>query len=267
MEEDVFRAIHDQMLSLGFDRAQVRIMRDYYDRLSVAYLEENLQKYIDAYRLMADDFSKRVFLARMKKMYLMGDISEVVSPRAEEYFDEKVVLTDREVFIDCGGFYGDSAVKFIEKCGGKYADIVIFEPELYKKAEIEKNLFGYRYELYQAGVWSETTKLYFDALETDGSHVSEKESDYVIDVVSLDETIYDKKPTFIKMDIEGSEQEALKGCRRIIEDFHPKMAVCVYHRPDDLYEIPTLIKEIHTEYRLYMRQYSNSKFETVLYAL
>ncbi len=267
VEEDVYRAIHAQMISLGFDRAQIYIMRDYYDRLSVAYLEENLKKYSEAYRLMEDDFSRKVFLARMKKTYLMGDISDIVRPRAEEYFDEKVVLTEQEVFIDCGGFDGDSSVKFIERCGGKYADIVIFEPERYKKAEIEKNLSGYSYELYQAGVWSETTRLYFDALETDGSHVSDKESDYVIDVVSLDETVYDKKPTFIKMDIEGSEQEALKGCRRIIENFRPKMAICVYHKPNDLYEIPLLIKAMCREYRLYLRQYSNSKYETVLYAL
>lgn len=267
VEEEVYRAMYEQVLSFGFNKAQIHIMRDYYDRLSIAYLEENLQKYINAYQLMEDDFSRKVFLARMKKTYLMGDISEIVSPSTEEYFDEKVILTDQEVFIDCGGFDGDSSVKFIEKCGRKYADIVIFEPELYKKEEIEKNLSGYSYELYQAGVWSENTKLYFDALETDGSHISEKESDYVIEVVSLDETVYDKKPTFIKMDIEGSEQEALKGCRRIIEDFQPKMAICVYHKPDDLYEIPLLVKKMNGQYRLFLRQYSNSRFETVLYAL
>lgn len=126
---------------------------------------------------------------------------------------------------------------------------------------------GYHYQLYQAGVWSENTRLYFDALETVGSHVSEKESDYVIEVKSLDETVYDKKPTFIKMDIEGSEQEALKGCRRIISDFCPKLAICVYHKPDDLYEIPALIKGMNSDYRLYLRQYASTRHETVLYAI
>ena len=50
------------------------------------------------------------------------------------------MLTDQEVFIDCGGFDGDTSVKFIDKCGGKYANIVIFEPELYKKTAIEENM-------------------------------------------------------------------------------------------------------------------------------
>ena len=177
------------------------------------------------------------------------------------------MLTDHEVFIDCGGFDGDTSVKFNENCCGKYANIFIFETELYKKTAIEQKMSGYRYELYQAGVWSKTTRLYFDALETDGSHVSELESDYMIEAVALDETVYDKKPTFIKMDIEGSEQEAIKGCSRIISDFQPKLAICVYHKPDDLFEIPVLIKKINPNYRLYLRQYANSRFETVLYAL
>ena len=267
VEEYIYQAIRKQVSSLGIDKSNIYIMRNYYDRLSVAYLEENMHKYIDAYQLLTDDFSRKVFLARMKKVYLMSDISEIVSSSTEEYFDEKVILTDQEVFIDCGGFDGDTSVKFIDKCGGTYADIVIFEPELYKKSVIEKNMSGYRYELYQSGVWSKITRLYFDALETDGSHVSESESNCVIEAVSLDESVYDKQPTFIKMDIEGSEQEALKGCRKIIRDFHPKLAICVYHKPEDLYEIPVLIKKLNPDYKLYLRQYSNSRFETVLYAI
>lgn len=267
MEEDAYRAIYEQAILLGVDRNQIYIMRDYYDRLSVEYLEHNLQKYSNAYQLLEDGFSKEVFLARMKKVYLMGDISEVVSPSTEEYFDKSIILTDKEVFVDCGGFDGDTSIKFIERCGGKYDDIIIFEPELCKKADIENNMSDYHYKLYQAGVWSENTRLYFKALETVGSHVSETESDYTIEVMALDETVYDKRPTFIKMDIEGSEQEALKGCKRIIKDFRPKLAVCVYHKPDDLYEIPVLIKGLNPEYHLYLRQYSNSKYETVLYAI
>ncbi len=64
----------------------------------------------------------------------------------------------------------------------------------------------------------------------------------MIEAVSLDETVYDKSRLYQDGHIEGSEQEALKGCRRIIRDFHPKLAICVYHKPDDLYEIPVLIK-------------------------
>ena len=123
------------------------------------------------------------------------------------------------------------------------------------------------YELRQLGVWSKKEKLYFDAVGTCSSHISEKEGDYVIETAALDEIIFDKRPTYIKMDIEGAEQEALKGCRKIIQTYKPKLAICIYHKPEDLYEIPIMIKEINPEYKLYVRQYANAWFDTVLYAV
>lgn len=265
--ENTSQAICGQLLSMGFDEKQMHRMNAYFYWQTKEYFEAHIEEYKKAYGLLEDDFSKRVYLERMKKAFLLRDISAVVSPCEEEYFDEKVILTDDEMFIDCGGFDGDSATRFIERCHGKYRGIVIFEPELCKKAEIEKNMGKNRYELYQLGVWSEKTKLYFDAAGTCSSHISEKEGDYVIETAALDEIVFDKRPTYIKMDIEGAEQEALKGCRKIIQAYKPKLAICIYHKPEDLYEIPAMIKEINPEYKLYVRQYTNAWFDTVLYAL
>lgn len=124
-----------------------------------------------------------------------------------------------------------------------------------------------RYELYSLGVWSENTKLYFNAMGTGSSHVSEQRGEYIIQTAVLDEMVYDQKPTYIKMDIEGAEQEALKGCRKIIQTYKPKLAICIYHKPDDLFEIPAMIKEMNPQYKLYVRQYADAWYDTVLYAL
>lgn len=266
--EDVDQqAIYGQLLEKGLDRGQIRIMREYYDRLSVEWLETHLESYESAYRLLEDDFSRRVYLARMRKMFMMRSIAEVVRPHEESYFDEKVRLTEHEVFIDCGGFDGDTSLQFIKRCGGKYDKIVIFEPETCKEEAIRRNMGTNPYELHMCGVWSGRTTLRFDAKGTDGSHVAEDGGNCRIPVVALDETVYGHAPTFIKMDIEGAEQEALKGCRNIIRDYRPKLAVCLYHRPDDLFRIPLMVKEMNSEYRLYVRQYSDTKYETVMYAL
>ena len=85
-------------------------------------------------------------------------------------------------------------------------------------------------------------------------------------VVSLDSCITDKV-TFIKMDIEGAELNALKGSREIIKKYKPRLAVSVYHKKEDLIEIPLYIKELVPEYKLYIRHYSNAAIETVLYAV
>ena len=233
--QNISGPIYEQLRSLGFDKEQIRIMNEYFHWMPIEYLKSNIEKYRKVYQLLDDEFSKRVYLEKMKNVFLLSDIADIVSSAEEEYFDKNVVLTEDEVFIDCGGFDGDSAMRFVAQCDGKYKDIIIFEPENCKKATIQKNMSDNRYELYQA--------------------------------VALDETVYDKKPTYIKMDVEGAEQEALKGCRKIIQDYKPKLAICIYHKPEDLFEIPAMIKEMNPEYKLYVRQYVNAWFDTVLYAV
>lgn len=265
--ENACRSICQQLLSLGFNKTQMHIMNEYFYWQTREYFEANIEKYRKVYQLLDDEFSKRVYLAKMKKVFLLSDISDIVSSGGEEYFDKKIVLTEDEVFVDCGGFDGDSAKRFVEQCGSKYRDIIIFEPESCKKEAIQKNMGDNQYELYQAGVWSKNTKLYFNAMGTGSSHIAEGKSEYMVEAVALDETVYDKKPTYIKMDIEGAEQEALKGCRKIIQEYKPKLAICIYHKPEDLFEIPAMIKEMNPEYKLYVRQYANAWFDTVLYAV
>lgn len=266
-EENAYQSISHQLLRLGFDKNQIHIMNKYFYIQIGKYFDKNIQEYKKAYQFLDDELSKCVYLEKMKKVFLASDISEVVSPDKEEYFDEKIVLMDDEMFIDCGGFDGDTSVRFIEQCGGNYRGIVIFEPELCKKESIAKNMGSHQYELYQSGVWSKNTELYFDAKGTNSSHISEKKGGYKIETAALDETVYDKRPTFIKMDIEGAEQEALKGCKRIIQDYKPKLAICIYHKPEDLFEIPIMIKEMNPTYKLYVRQYADAWYDTVLYAV
>ena len=71
----------------------------------------------------------------------------------------------------------------------------------------------------------------------------------------------------IKMDIEGSELKALEGAANTIKKYHPVLAVCVYHKKEDLITIPQYIKSLWPEYRLYLRNYSKYSQELVLYAL
>lgn len=69
------------------------------------------------------------------------------------------------------------------------------------------------------------------------------------------------------MDVEGAEYEALKGAAEIIKNQHPVLAISLYHKPEDVFEIPKLILDIYSGYKLYLRHYSFSRHETVLYAI
>lgn len=104
--------------------------------------------------------------------------------------------------------------------------------------------------------------------ELRGSSAIDKSGNTEIEVVRLDDFIpSDEKITFIKMDIEGAEIDALNGCKNILQKYKPKLAICIYHKPDDLWEIPLLIKRLVPDYKIYVRHYSNYLWETVCYAV
>ena len=84
--------------------------------------------------------------------------------------------------------------------------------------------------------------------------------------VGLDELLDGARVSFIKLNIEGSELEALRGARRSIRSWKPKLATSVYHRPSDLWEVPELVRSLNQDYRLYVRQHDGGVVETVLYA-
>ena len=88
-----------------------------------------------------------------------------------------------------------------------------------------------------------------------------------IPVCALDEVCGDEKITFIKMDVEGSEYKALLGAEKIISCCKPKLAISIYHNPEDIWELPELILKMNPDYKFYIRHYSLAGEDTVLYAI
>lgn len=69
------------------------------------------------------------------------------------------------------------------------------------------------------------------------------------------------------MDIEGAEKSALIGGADLIRREQPKLAICVYHRISDLWELPLLMHKLEPEYKLYLRHHTPVYQETVCYSL
>lgn len=191
----------------------------------------------------------------------------------EQYFDPELIkLHENEVFVDAGVLNLGTSLRFIEECQRSHIQnfkIHAFEPDgtSYERCmDMMRNMPNARIELYNAGLWSEDTTLYFAEMGNGASRISDTETGTSIKTVAVDNCVSDPV-TFIKMDIEGSELEALKGCRETIKKYRPRLAICVYHKKEDLIEIPSYIKELVPEYKLYIRHYSNDAGETVLYAI
>ena len=93
--------------------------------------------------------------------------------------------------------------------------------------------------------------------------------DIEVDCIPLDEAFqkYNFSPTYLKMDVEGAELEALKGAEKTIRQRLPVLAVCVYHRYDDLWRIPSYLHSLSDKYSLFLRPHEFENWQLVCYAV
>lgn len=187
-----------------------------------------------------------------------------------QYFNPDFIkFAEGEIFVDAGCKDLGSSMELTRYCR-HLKKVYAFEPdaENYKTCmERKSNFKSTEVEVFPFGTWSERKKLCFDASGDGSSHVS-SDGSASIEVMPIDEAVdQNEKITFIKMDVEGSELESLKGAKRTIRKDNPKLAVCIYHKPEDMVTIPLYIKELVPEYKLYIRHHSNGAGETVLYAV
>lgn len=189
------------------------------------------------------------------------------------YFDLEQLNTQatHEIFVDAGCFDGFSTKEFFRWCKDEgYA--YCFEPDGINVEAVMRTLSDEsgKYELIEKALWSKTTTLSMDARGNFATSVSESGGAGLpggIQAIALDDFLADQKVTFIKMDIEGAEAEALRGARKVITGQKPKLAVSIYHKREDILTIPQLILEYNPDYEFFLRHYSFSDYDTVLYAI
>jgi FkbM family methyltransferase len=189
-----------------------------------------------------------------------------------QYFDKAIVTPKPDaVYIDGGAFDGGTAVDFIRFCNSSYKKIYCFEPDATNAANTKANLSSYQnVEVVSAGLWSEPATLAFSKRGSASSTFRSNSADLsqeMIRVVSVDSMTLERPVTFIKLDVEGAETQAIKGAQNTIKHDKPTLAICLYHRIEDLFEIPHMIKSLAPEYKLYVRHYTRGVYETVLYAI
>jgi FkbM family methyltransferase len=219
---------------------------------------------------LADEMSLKVFNAKLDSIYKgENDVLTSLITLPQYFPDDLIRIGKDEVFADCGAYNGMTAVQFA-LLAGSYNHIYSFEPDYHMFEEIRYgDLFQNfpRFECIEAGVFDRTGTLTFTLGEGGTSRITDS-GDVTINIISLDEFFADKPnpPTFIKMDIEGAEMNALSGTKGIIEKHRPKLAICVYHGNEHIYEIPLWIKTNYPDYKIYMRQHDTPN-ETVCYAI
>ncbi len=227
----------------------------------------------NALSLWADELSRREYLGQL--LWRTSLDSSVLPPHlspAEIYFPNDLVipLAD-EVFVDCGAFDGDSIQEFLKRRAGSFGQIIAVEPDPANCRALQTRLSAMPAEISrkisvrQAAVGSRRETVRFNATGTAASSIGE--GSFEVECRPLDELVRDDHPTFIKMDIEGGESDALVGAQSLIAREKPALAICAYHRQEDLWRIPLQIRSITDGYQFFLRRYSDECWELVCYAV
>jgi FkbM family methyltransferase len=186
------------------------------------------------------------------------------------YFDYDFLKpVKNEIYIDCGVLDGGTIKEFSDFTNGRYNKIYGFEPDDSSYRRTLNNLQEQkilRVEMINKGVWSEETELSFIA-KGDGGSCIIPQGQEVVSVTTIDHVVGNDFVTFIKMDIEGSELEALHGAAKTIQRTKPRLAICIYHKPEDILGIPLYIQSLVPEYKYYIRQQAVCVGDLVLFAL
>ncbi len=171
--------------------------------------------------------------------------------------------------IDGGAFTGDSIELLLEQ-GIEMEAIAAFEPDpanfeiLRATGERVKDRVA-DVRLFPQGLSNENAVLTF-AAGSGAASAFAAGGETKLEVVAIDDALPEFAPTFIKLDIEGAEPQALAGAARTISEHQPTLAVCVYHAPEHLWTLPALLRSLDPDSRLALRYHQFNGFDIVAYA-
>lgn len=175
-----------------------------------------------------------------------------------------------DIVFSIGSFYGETSIWFSDIVGSK-GKVFGFEASEENTRVANANLLKNNITnvvIDNVCLWESSKKLHFHQ-KFGESKISQSEEDIEICAISLDEYCKNnniEKINFIKMDVEGAEISILLGAEETIKTFKPKLAICVYHQPSDLVDIPILLKKYVPEYKIYLSHKRPDFLETVIFA-
>lgn len=220
-----------------------------------SYIKEHRVELEQVYGLLADAQSRWVYESILAYK-ITGRIDYLLACETpkQEAFENILQLGPEECYADLGAYDGDTVLEFIHAVNGKYRRIYAVEPNPKNFNRLVRGCAGLPEVVpIQKGVWNREETLPFHAKAGRSSAIrpGAKQS---IEAVPVDELI--KEPlSYIKLDVEGAEQEALEGCQRQISMHKPKLAISAYHRNADLFALPLQISAMRTDYRVYLRHH------------
>lgn len=229
------------------------------------FAEEHRSELCKVYDMLADEQSKRVFESDIRYK-LGGDLKylrECETP-SEEKFDLLGIGTE-EIYVDLGAYNGDTLIEFLNETSMQFKKLYAMEPDIKNYRKLKRRLYMIGsgiFEAYNTGAWNEDTSIAFDLRGGRSSRATTANGKTAnsprvreIKMMTVDTMLHGDPASYIKLDVEGAEENALNGARETIANFRPKLNVALYHRNEDIFKLPLLVNEMNKKYKLYMRHH------------
>ena len=229
---------------------------------TIEFFEENRERFERVWKMLADEESKRIY-ENVISYKFTGDIKYLWASESDkrDVYENLINCKDIKSYLDLGAYNGDTI-----------REMLFYNPELEKATALEPDARNFRklteyvqtvtnveINCVNAGAWCENTTLLFDAsgnrnagIVSRGNIVTKIKE---VAVVSVDSVLDGAAVDYIKYDVEGSEREALLGSAQTIKAHAPTLLVSLYHRSEDLFALPELVKELNAGYSLYLRRF------------
>ncbi len=218
------------------------------------FIEKHKKEINAAYELFETD-SKEIFADCVDFIFggELGILKNITTEK-DEVFENILKLGDNESYLDLGAYRGDTVEEFLHYCNGKYSDIIALEPDRRTFKKLSAYLENVKKSTaYQCAVYSENKTLVFS--DKAGRQSTVAENGVEVEAVCVDSLYSDRPVTYIKMDVEGVEKEAIEGAEKTLKNRKPKLNIALYHRSEDIFSIPLQISKINPAYKFYIRRH------------
>ena len=259
--EDYFKKF-DYWGSLDIDKGEFDVFKQ-----KATSLHKNVEKYIWLYQKLGDYRSKYVLYSIISNAiyFDFSNLQKCTENAFKHYFDLDIYpQAQDEVFVDVGSYTGDSVLDFVDCYGDRsYKEIYCFEITKSVIEQSKTNLVRLKnVRFIQKALGSEKGQTFLRCSQVDPSaNQTSSDGDERVEVTTLDEEVQEKI-SMIKMDIEGGEKDALKGAKRHIKNDSPCLMIAVYHKHDDIWQIPKMIYNMNKGYDFYLRYNGGPIFPT-----
>lgn len=232
----------------------------------------HLHELSKVHALLRDARSLRTFDTLLHQTFALDPrpLSTICDPN-QYFWSRRFALRRGDTVVDGGAYTGDTLRDILCRFGRRFKAVHCFEPSRQSYATLQnfarRRCLATKVTLHHIGLSDRGGAAYFSGTGT-GYHVAGV-TDTLRERVALkrlDDLFLKRRVDFIKLDIEGAEPQAIRGAEQVIQRDRPRLAICVYHAPEHLWEIPLMLARMVPEYSFFLRHHSTGRYETVWYA-